>query len=259
MRLVLSDQESRVLTLTLNRPEARNAMNAALVEELIEALTEADRDGSVGAIVLTGADPVFCAGADLKEMAGSDPNVSSWRVERSLRMYGMFAELTKPVVGAINGHAVAGGCGLAMACDIVISSEDAEFGYPETQRGLVAALVMVSLSRLVGRRAALEILLSGRRVPASEAKAIGMINEVVAKSQVLTRAKQLASALAGLDPDAIAITKDLFYRVSELPAAAAMDRARAANLLIRHIRAAAASLSADGEPAASNQERPTDE
>jgi methylglutaconyl-CoA hydratase len=235
--LILTESGDGVMKITLNRPEVRNAMNSLLVDQLLESLQWASNDRSVGAIILTGADPVFCSGADLKEMAATSAEEMWQRVDKSMRLYSMIAEIRKPVVAAVNGHALAGGCGLAMACDIVIASVDAEFGYPEVQRGLVAALVMVSLGRLVGRRNALEILLTGRRVPAVEARELGMVNEVVESQQVQGRAFEIAKSLADLDREAVGLTKDLFYRAAELPVAAAMDRARLVNLMVRYSRA----------------------
>jgi enoyl-CoA hydratase/carnithine racemase len=230
---VYSSTADGVTTIVLNRPGSRNAMSRDLVEGLLEQLYAAQDDPGVHAVVLTGADPVFCAGADLREMSSSSPEETESRVDLSLQLYNALPNLSLPVIGAINGHALAGGCGLAMACDLVIASEQAQFGFPESQRGLVAALVMVSLSRLITPRHALDLLLTGRRIQASEALSLGMINEMVPKDQVLPRAVELARQLAALEPTALAMTKNLYYRVADSSVTAGMEQARLTNLLFR--------------------------
>jgi len=241
---VLESRRGSAVVLTLNRPEARNALNGSLVRELGRRLRDADADPQISAVVLTGANPVFCAGADLKEIRPAGSVEASERVEGSMSIHEMLPRLSKPVIAAVNGHALAGGCGLALACDIVVASSEAEFGYPEVTRGLVAALVMVNLSRLVGRRKALELLLTGRRVKADEALEIGMISEVKPKNQVLESAVAWAERLGEHSPSAIALTKRLFYRVSEIPFEAALRQARDVNLLMRQSKDALAGAQA---------------
>lgn len=230
---VLLERSGAVATLTLNRPEARNAMNQELMTRLTGLLRHLDQDPEVHAIVLTGTDPVFCSGADLKEVRAQGFWEMIDRVALSTGVHEFMPEMSTPVVAAVNGHALAGGCGLAMSCDLVIASEEAQFGYPEVQRGLVAALVMVSLERLVGRRMALELLLTGRRVSAQEALGLGMINRAVPRSEVLPQARALAEQLAAYPRGAVATTKRLFYRVGDIPYPAALKRARDVNLLVR--------------------------
>lgn len=230
---VLERRESGTAVLTLNRPEARNALNRALVDDLKARLRRLDQDAAVGAIVITGADPVFSAGADLKEIAPVGVAAAFERAEASMDLHRLLPRMAKPIIAAVNGHALAGGCGLALACDMVVAAEDAQFGYPETPRGLVAALVMVNLSRLVGRRTALELLLTGRRVAATEARSLGMINEVTPKADLAARALALATEVGGHPPTAVRFTKGLFYEVSDLPFEAALARARDVNLRMR--------------------------
>lgn len=230
---VLEKRDGIVAVLTLNRPEARNALNRALVDDLKTRLRRLDKDDEVRAIVLTGQDPVFSAGADLKEIAPVGVNAAYERAEASMDLHRLLPRLTKPVIAAVNGHALAGGCGLALACDMVVASDQAQFGYPETPRGLVAALVMVNLSRLIGRRAALELLLTGRRVPADEARSLGMINSVVQKADLTEKAMELAREVGGHPATAVRFTKSLFYEVADLPFEAALTRARDVNLRMR--------------------------
>ena len=234
---VLVSQEGRVRTLTLNRPEARNALSKELLERLTHELESAAADDGVGAVVLAANGPAFCAGADLKEGArnlGDDAfQVSHDRATQSMRLHLMLPRLTKPVVAAVQGPAVAGGCGLAMSCDLVFAGESATFGYPEVNRGLVAAMVMVSLSRLVGRRHALDLLLSGRQVPAEEAARLGMVNTVVPDDDVLSAAQAYAAGLAAKPASALRYTKDLYRQVQELDYDRAIEYARDVNLMLR--------------------------
>ncbi|MGH2950228.1 MAG: enoyl-CoA hydratase/isomerase family protein, partial [Solirubrobacteraceae bacterium] len=175
---VLTERDGPVAVLTLNRPEARNALNGALVRALLEELRVADREPGVHAVVLAAAPPAFCAGADLRELPAGTSEEAAERVDLAVELHSCIPGMAKPVIAAVDGPAVAGGCGLAMSCDLVIGSERAQFGYPEVRRGLVAALVMVRLERLVGRRAALDLLLSGRRVGAAEALELRLVTEV---------------------------------------------------------------------------------
>lgn len=232
-KTVITTTKGRVRTLTLNRPEVRNALNGALVTALGAALIAADADPSVGAIVLTGAGTAFCSGADLKEIRPTSAFEAASRVRGSMDLHELLPKLSKPVIAAVNGPALAGGCGLALACDVVVSSSEAQFGYPEVQRGLVAALVMVNLARLVGRRKALELLLTGRRVSAQEAVEIGMANEVVPSTELMVRTTSWAEELANRSASAMAWTKRLYYRVGEIPFGMALRQARDVNLLMR--------------------------
>lgn len=234
---VLVSQDGRVCTITLNRPEARNALSKELLEQLSSALDRAAEDPDVGAIVLTGNGQAFCSGADLKEGArnlGDDAFQANYdRSTQSMQVHRQLPRLSKPVIAAVNGPAVAGGCGLAMSCDLVFAGEGARFGYPEVNRGLVAAMVMVSLSRLVGRRQALDLLLSGRLIPADEAKELGLINTVVADENVVTAAQAYAAELAAKPASALQYTKDLYRQVQELDYDRAMEYARDLNLMLR--------------------------
>lgn len=239
-RNVIVDQRGRVAVVTLNRPEARNALNRALLAELQATLDEAAVDPDIGAIVLTGAGPAFCAGADLKEAASGVEAGDFWsryeRATQSMQIHQFLPRLSKPVIAAVNGFAVAGGCGLAMSCDLVIASDTAKFGYPEVDRGLVAAMVMVSLSRIVGRRQALDLLLSGRIVDAAEAKELGMVNRVVPHDRLLDEALEYATGLAAKSASALRVTKDLFRQVQELDYDRALEYARDVNQMIRQTR-----------------------
>lgn len=231
--LVLIERNGAVAVLTLNRPEARNALNGALVRLLLERLRNAETDPSVRAVVLTGAPPAFCAGADLRELPDGSLDEAVERVDQSVDLHSVIPSMRTPVIAAVGGPAVAGGCGLAMSCDVVVASERARFGYPEVRRGLVAALVMVSLERLVGRRAALDLLLTGRSIGSGEALELGMVTEIVPAERLLERALERADAIAQSPPGAVGMTKELLLRIGELPYATALRQAGQVNLLMR--------------------------
>jgi enoyl-CoA hydratase/carnithine racemase len=237
---VLTEVDAGVALLTLNRPDARNALDSELLMELHEALTTADRDPAVSVVVLTGAGPSFCAGADLKEMSAQheadDFFATKARTEQSLEVHRTIPRLSTPVIAAVNGHALAGGCGLALSCDLVFASSTATFGYPEVLRGQVAALVMASLVRIVGRKAAFDLLLTGRRVAAAEARDLGMVNRVVAPEGLLPETLDYAREMASRSSSALRLTKELFYRVTEGTYEQALLVARDANLLMKQTR-----------------------
>lgn len=236
---VLVDRVDRVAVLTLNRPEARNALNSALLAELFDALERLAEAPDVGAIVLTGKGTAFCAGADLKESAAAIEEADFWaqrhRVGQSQRIHGMLPRLPVPVIAAVNGYAVAGGCGLAMSCDVVIASDTARFGYPEVGHGLVAAMAMVSLSRVTSRHDALDLLLSGRLVDAAEARRIGMVNRVVPHADLMTEVLVYAGAMANKSRAALRITKELYRHVTELDYDRALEHAADINMLVRYV------------------------
>ena len=237
---LLIQDDGAVRVLTLNRPEKRNALNLSLSEALFDALREADRDASVRAIVLTGAGPAFCSGADLTEFAAltSPPNVAlvERRANITAKLHGVFPQLVTPVVTAINGAAMGGGAGLAVAGDIAIMAATATLGYPEVKHGIVAAVVMANLVRQAGRKAAFELVATGEPIEATRALQLGMVNRVVAPQMLMDEAMQSARALAAVAPQAMSATKRLFYRVTELPFVRALEAGREMNQRMRAFR-----------------------
>ena len=233
---LLTDNDGAVRILTLNRPEKRNALNMPLSEALLDGLRQADRDAGVRAIVLTGAGPGFCAGADLSEFAELQSNKEALverRSELTMELHGAFAKLTKPVVTAINGAAMGGGAGLALAGDIAVMSETARIGYPEVKHGIVAAVVMANLVRQAGRKAAFELVGTGQAIDAARALALGLVNRVVAPDKLMETALQFAQAMAAVAPQAMAATKSLFYRAADLPFDEALEAGREINQRMR--------------------------
>jgi len=184
MTLLVANQGA-VRVLTLNRPEKRNALNTALTQDLLEALRAADQDDSVAAIVLTGAGRGFCAGADLTEFKDlQNEDLAEKRAELTMQLHLVFSQMKKPVVTAINGPAMGGGAGLAIAGDLAVMAENAKLGYPETRHGIVAAIVLGNLVRQVGRKAAFELVSLGE--PISAARALhGDFNPDLVRGQVV--------------------------------------------------------------------------
>ena len=211
-----SARDAGVLTLTLDRPDKRNALNTALIEALHQALEAADLDADVRVVVLTGAGKDFCAGADLEELlasADASPEANEAAALRMGTLFGRIRQLPKPVVAVVRGRALAGGAGLMTACDIVLAGAGAQVGYPEVLRGFVPAMVMTMLRRLVGEKVALDLVLTGRLLSATEAHAWGLVSRVVPNADLDRAGADLARALASAPASALALTKRLFYQL----------------------------------------------
>ena len=234
---LLVENRGAVRVLTMNRPEKRNALNSELTQSLLDALRKADVDDAVGAIVLTGAGQGFCAGADLSEFKDLEAAVAAEnRAELTMQLHLAFSRTRVPIVAAINGHAMGGGAGLAIAGDLAVMAQGAKLGYPETRHGIVAAIVMANLVRQVGRKAAFELVALGEPVDAARAFALGLVNKVVADGQAVAEAVALAEKLAAVKRDAMAETKRLFHEVAELPLAPALERGRDTNRRMRNFQ-----------------------
>jgi methylglutaconyl-CoA hydratase len=205
-----------VLTLTLDRPDKRNALNAALVDALHAALERADLDAEVRVVVLRGAGRDFCAGADLEELLASAEQTLAENEAAARRLGALFSRmraLPKPVVAVVQGRALAGGAGLVTACDLAIAGDRAQLGYPEIQRGFVPAMVMALLRRCVGEKVALDLALTGRVLTASEARSLGLLARVVPEADLDREGSALATTLASASPSAVALTKQLLYQL----------------------------------------------
>ena len=232
--ILLAGDRGAVRILTLNRPEKRNALDSALTRALLDALRAADADASVGCMILTGAGQGFCAGADLSELKGlQDPQAAEARAELTMQLHLAFSKISKPVLCAINGAAMGGGAGLAIAGDMALMAEGAKLGYPETKHGIVAAIVLGNLVRQAGRKAAFELVSLGEPIDASRALALGMVNHVFPLSDLLEKALAIAQQLAGVDRTALAETKRLFHEVADLPLDKALARGRDVNRKMR--------------------------
>lgn len=233
---VLLSRQGPVAVVTLNRPEVRNALGPEMVGALGEALARLAEDPSVGAAVLTGTGPAFSAGADLatlRALRDASPPENDADSRRLLALYRAAATFPRPLVGAVSGPALAGGCGLATTCDVILAGPRARFGYPEVRVGFVAAMVLVFLARQVGERTARELLLSGRALTAEEACASGLVHRVVPEEELLPEAVRLAATLAEGAPSSLALTKELLWHTSGLPMDRALHLARVLNVFAR--------------------------
>lgn len=223
---VLYSVSGRVATITINRPERRNSLSAAVISGMGALLAQASSDPAVGAVVITGAGgKAFCSGADL---AGAIRGQESFLELHEGR--GEFAELLlkmnacrKPVLGAVEGYCLAGGMGLCLACDIVVASDDSQFGTPEIKRGLWPYMVTALLIRNVGRKKALELCMTGERIMAAEAERLGLINACVPKAEFKQRVEEMATQLASYSPAVMALGKASFYRIADLETRAALE------------------------------------
>jgi methylglutaconyl-CoA hydratase len=203
--------DSGVATVTLNRPDKRNAISYELIEDLLAALDETAKS-STQILILTGAGKAFCAGMDLenlKALSGRSPEQNLRDSETMARLFRSLYDFPKPTIAAVNGAAIAGGCGLATLCDFTLAAPEAKFGYTEVRIGFVPAIVSTFLLRQIGEKHARDLLLTGRIIDVEEAHRMGLINEVVASEQLLPRARELAVQLMENSPASLASTKRL--------------------------------------------------
>lgn len=214
--MLLTQLTDGVLRLTLNRPEKRNALDAATIAGLTRALEQAELDAAVRVVAINGAGRDFCAGADLDELLASAGRTAEENAEAAARLGAVFCAIRRsprPVVAVVHGRALAGGAGLATACDLVLAAASAQFGYPEVQRGFVPAMVMTILRRLIGEKRAFDLVVTGRLVTAAEALELGLVSQVVPDAGLETSANALLAQLAGSSASALSLIKRLFYEL----------------------------------------------
>jgi enoyl-CoA hydratase/carnithine racemase len=220
---VLYGTENGVARLTLNRPERRNALSWPVVAELRSLLAAAKADETVHVVILTGAgDKAFCAGADLDTMAGEGFYELHASRGQLAALFEDLWSLGKPTIARVRGYALAGGFGLALACDFVICADDAVFGTPEINVGLWPHMITVPLLRAMPPKRALELMLTGRRVSAEEAERIGFVNRVVAVADLDGAVEELAAGLAAKSPAIVKLGRDSFYRVLDMAGSEAL-------------------------------------
>ena len=211
-----SSLQGEVLILTLDRPDKRNALSSALVESLHAALERADLDAGVRVVALRGAGKDFCAGADLEELLASADRALDENERDAMRLGELFIRmrsLPKPVVGIVQGRALAGGAGLALACDLTVAADDAQIGFPEIRRGFVPAMVMTLLRRAVPEKVAFDLVATGGTTSASVAKELGLFSRVVPAADLDRAAGEVLAGLAASAPSAMALTKRLFHEL----------------------------------------------
>jgi enoyl-CoA hydratase len=200
MGVLLVDRADRVATVTLNRPESRNALSAELIGALRSAMTDLDSDDDIDVVVLTGADPAFCAGLDLKELGSSGPNLSAGSREEGVPSWFPWSPLSKPVIGAVNGVAVTGGLELALNCDILVASDRARFADTHARVGVLPGWgLSVLLPLAVGRGTARRMSLTGDYLSAEDALRTGLVTQVVPHDELLPAAHAVAAAIVGND------------------------------------------------------------
>lgn len=212
---ILTEIKGRVALVTLNRPKALNAINRQLTEELLGALEDFDRNPDIGAIVLTGSEKAFAAGADIKEMQSasyiemySNDWFSAWDRMIAIR---------KPVIAAVAGYALGGGCELAMMCDFIIAADTAKFGQPEIKLGVMPGMGgSQRLTRLVGRAKAMEMCLTGRMMEAEEAERAGLVSRIVPAAELLEDALKTAEGIAALSLPAVMMVKEAVNRADQV-------------------------------------------
>jgi methylglutaconyl-CoA hydratase len=231
-----TERSGGVATLWLDRPDKRNALNGAMVTALAEALERTANDPEVRVVCLRGSGKDFCSGADLAELeaiATRGPLESVEDAQRLGDVLGALRRHPRPVVAVVHGRALAGGCGLATACDMVLAREDAVFGYPEVHLGFVPAMVLSILRRKVGEARAFELVAMGGRIDAAAARELGLVNRVFATDAFDAGVDSVLVALSALPPSAVELTKRLFYGVDGLDVDEAIRRGAEVNALAR--------------------------
>ncbi|HEY4741418.1 MAG TPA: enoyl-CoA hydratase-related protein [Candidatus Acidoferrales bacterium] len=211
------EYEAELAIITLARPEKRNAISTQMIEELLASLAEVQSSAARVAI-LTGEGKAFCSGMDLDELRAIATRSAVEHLEDSRRMARLFRTVysfPKPLIAAVNGHALAGGCGLATLADFTLAVPEAKFGYTEVRIGFIPALVSVFLRRQIGEKRTRDLALTGRLFDAAEAHAMGLVNSVVAAEELMAEARKLAATLIAASPTSIARTKRLLVQFSE--------------------------------------------
>ena len=222
---ILTESRGNVGLIRLNRPEARNALNNQLVHELMDALEAFDRADDIRAIVITGNEKAFAAGADIKEMA--ELSSAAMKASGFIQCFGRITSIRKPVIAAVSGWALGGGCELALACDMIVASETARFGQPEITIGVIpGAGGTQRLTYAVGKALSMEMILNNRVLSAQEALQFGIVNRLVPAERCLEEALSLAAEVAARPPLAVAAAKKLIARSFELPLADGLQQER---------------------------------
>jgi enoyl-CoA hydratase/carnithine racemase len=214
---ILFEQDGPMARITMNRPEKRNALSLAHMQELIRCLKAIGEGKEAQVVVLGGNGPAFCAGHDLSEMVGRDPEFYRHLFDVCCELMETIQKIPQPVIAEVHGVATAAGCQLAASCDLVVASEDARFATPGVKIGLFCSTPMVALSRSVGQKKSMEMLLTGEFISAEEALAEGLINRVVPAEELEAATRLLAEKIAEASPLVVGVGKQAFYRQLEMP------------------------------------------
>jgi methylglutaconyl-CoA hydratase len=230
------EKDGAIATITLNRPDKRNAISSAMIDELLGSLNLADNDGAVRVVILTGAGKCFCSGMDLETLQLIARQTPEQNLADSRQMARMFHRLycfPKPLITAVNGAAIAGGCGIATFSDITLAVPEAKFGYTEVRIGFIPALVSVLLRRQLGEKHARELLLTGAIVDAAEAFRLGLVTQIVPAEDLLKRAHEVAAKFLEASPTSLRRTKRLLLQYNEKEVAQEIEMATQENAAIR--------------------------
>lgn len=236
MSEVLTEIQDSIINITLNRPEKRNALNDALIDSLKEALKKADADENLRAIIIKGAGKDFCSGADLsalQKIAESDVLENLWDAENLMELFALIRKVKIPVIAAVHGRALAGGCGLATACDIVLAARSARFGYPEVKIGFVPAMVMAILRRNLSEKRSFELATQGFDFSADEAERFGLINRVFADETFAEDIKNYVSVYEKVSRSAVVLSKKLLYQMDGMNFQTALEVGAEVNTIAR--------------------------
>ncbi len=236
MSEIIYQTANNVATITLNRPEKRNALNDDLVNSLKNALRDADTDEDLRAIVIRGAGKDFCSGADLsalQKIAESDVLENLADAKNLLELFAMIRKLKVPVIAAVKGRALAGGCGLATACDLVLACESARFGYPEVKIGFVAAMVMAILRRNLSEKRSFELITQGFEFSAAEAERIGLINRVFTDETFDEDVENYVSVYGNVSRVAVILSKKLLYQMDGMNFETSLETGAQINTIAR--------------------------
>jgi len=235
-RTVLYSNEGSVGRITLNRPEKRNALNDELIEALKNSIVTATSAESTRVILISGAGKDFCSGADLSALRKiSQASVAENQADAHslMELFLLIRQAPVPIVAAVRGKALAGGCGLASACDLVLASADAQFGYPEVNIGFVPAMVMAILRRNVSEKRAFELITRGEQISAAEAKEFGLVNQVFADEDFESAVTAYVNGFEKTSKSAVALTKTLLYQMDGMSFADALQAGVGVNVIAR--------------------------
>ena len=234
--MILFNVADGIAQITLNRPEKRNALSPELISALREAIDRSATDPAVRVVVIAGAGRDFCSGADLGGLdKAAEAGVLS-HLASAQTMADLFLAMRRhphPIIAAVKGRALAGGCGLATACDLILASDTAQFGYPEVKIGFVPAMVMAILRRNIGEKRAFELIAAGEIIGAAEAHSIGLINRVYPEAEFDTRAEEYVRSLAAKSASAITLSKRLLYHMDGMTFEAALQAGVHGNAIAR--------------------------
>lgn len=236
MSEILTEKENSIFTITLNRPEKRNALNDGLINSVKDALREANKDESLRAILIKGAGKDFCSGADLsalQKIAESDVIENLWDAENLMELLALIRKVKIPVIAAVHGRALAGGCGLATACDIVLAAKSARFGYPEVRIGFVPAMVMAILRRNLSEKKSFELITQGFDFSSDEAERFGLINRIFADETFDEDVKKYVSVYEYVSRSAVVLSKKLLYQMDGMTFDTALETGAEVNAIAR--------------------------